>query len=408
MIKCTHIYKEIKKEVFLLKLVSVYINAYNAERFILETVNSVLNQTYKNLQLIVVDDGSTDKTGEILASVKDERLEVYTVSPNRHIANALNTGLSHVKGDYVAHTDADDPWAADKIEKQVAYLEANKDCHMCVTHTRMIDMEGNDADEKYPEIKEIFKIPTMSQAEMFRYFYDRCNHISHCSFLATKELMDKVGPYDLTLPYLHDFDLWMKALCHTRIHVIEEPLTCYRMVENSNSKMNLEKWNSYDLEYERLMERAIDQVPDDVFLEAFADKLRLQGAHTPQEIELEKAFIMIDAARPLLPNSHLAVSRFVQLFKNKEYLELAETKFHFTLHDFYKLQTVPSLHNSQRFPHWRITDRTRKSARTDKRQRRSSSSVNRRKPTIKQRLHRHLQQFLLAINRPCEKNCATY
>lgn len=332
-----------------MKLVSVYINAYNAEKFILETVNSVLNQTYKNLQLIVVDDGSTDKTAEVLASLKDERLEVYTVSPNRHISNALNTALLHVKGDYVAHTDADDPWAPDKLEKQLAYLEENKDCEMCVTHVRMIDADGNDADEQYAATKSVFEIEDMSQAKMFRYLYDEANHISHCSFLATKALMDKVGPYDLTLPLLHDFDLWMKALCHTRIGVLEEPLTCYRMVENSNSKMNLGKWNSHDTEYERLMERAINRLPDDVFLEAFADKLKLQGDHTPQEIELEKAFVMIDAVLPLLPNSHLAVNKFVQLFQDKEYIELAETKFGFTLHDFYQLQRLPSLHNSKKF-----------------------------------------------------------
>lgn len=116
-----------------MKLVSVYINAYNAEKYILQTVNSVLNQTYKNLQVIVVDNGSTDKTPEILASIKDERLEVYRVENYGCISNALKVGLSHIKGEYAAYIDSDDLWEPEKIEKQLEYLKNNPNSDICAT-----------------------------------------------------------------------------------------------------------------------------------------------------------------------------------------------------------------------------------------------------------------------------------
>ncbi len=331
-----------------MKLVSVYINAYNAEKFILETVNSVLNQTYKNLQVIVVDDASTDKTPEILASIDDSRLEVYRVEPNGNISNALNVGLSHIKGEYVAHDDADDLWMPDKIEKQVEYLENNPQCDFCVTHVGMIDENGDNADEKYTQMRDIYNISGMSQAKMFRYFYDHANHICHCSMLARAELIKKVGKYDLSMLYLQDFDYWMRVLCFTPIHIIEEPLTLYRIHSGNNSRMNEAKWTSHDTEYARLMEKAINLLPADVFCEAFADKLKIKGEHTPEEIELEKAFVMIDAVLPLLPNNHIAINKFAELFKQEKYVNLAAEKFSFTIHDFYKLQTVPSLHNAKK------------------------------------------------------------
>ena len=333
-----------------MKLVSVYINAYNAEKFILETVNSVLNQTYKNLQVIVVDDGSTDKTPEILASIDDSRLEVYRVEPNGHISNALNVGLSHAKGEYIAHTDADDLWAPDKIEKQIEYLEGNIDCGACVTHVKIIDEDSNEIVETSTNFVEVFNIENMSQAKMFRYFYDKANHICHSSFTARAELINKVGKYDLSMPYLHDFDYWMRTLCYTSIHIIEEPLTSYRVgiSAQSNSTMTDAKWISHDTEYARVMEKAINLMPADVFCEAFADRLRLKGEHTSEEIEIEKALVMEDAILPLRSNKHLAINKFAQLFKEEKNVKIAKEKFDFSIHDFYKLQYVPSLYDSNK------------------------------------------------------------
>ena len=329
-----------------MKLVSVYINAYNAEKFILETVNSVLNQTYKNLQVIVVDDGSTDKTPEILASIDDNRLEVYRVEPNGHISNALNVGLSHAKGEYVAHLDSDDLWAPNKIERQIEILENNPQYGMCITHSNVISEDGGPVGIEYEIFNTVYAIKNMPRAQMFRYLYDCANHINHCTVLIRSDIVKKVGKYDLSMLCLHDFDYWMRVLCYTSVYVIEEPLVSYRIHTKNNSGMTDAKWASHDAEYARMMERAIDLLPADVFCEAFADKLRLKGEHTQEEIELEKAFVMADALFFMAPNNHLAINRFAKLFEQEKYVKLAKEKFGFTIHDFYKLQSTQSLHNA--------------------------------------------------------------
>ena len=113
------------------KLVSVYINVYNREDLIGETIQSVLDQTYSNLQIIVVDDGSSDNTAEVVRNFADSRIEFYPLEKNVNVVGALNEGLKHVRGEYVAHVDSDDLWDPEKIEKQVCFLEDHPEYGSC-------------------------------------------------------------------------------------------------------------------------------------------------------------------------------------------------------------------------------------------------------------------------------------
>ncbi|WP_258101663.1 glycosyltransferase family 2 protein [Marinoscillum pacificum] len=109
-------------------LISVIIPTYNRERYILEAVNSVLSQTYGNIELIVVDDGSTDQTKELIGSVRDPRLDYYRIDHIGHISSVRNIGLERCGGEYIAFLDSDDVWKRDKLAKQLNYLnqtEAN-------------------------------------------------------------------------------------------------------------------------------------------------------------------------------------------------------------------------------------------------------------------------------------------
>ncbi len=328
------------------KLVSVYMSAYNAEKYILESVNSVLNQTYKNIQLIVVDDCSTDKTLEILKSVDDVRLEVYQNSKNMHMAYSWNEGLKHVKGEYVAHIDADDMWLPDKTEKQVAFLEEHPEYGACFTHADIIDENNNIINDLYPNLKSVFSMHNLPQEEMFAYFIDNANHFCHCAMVARTDIVKNAGNYDITKLYLNDYDLWLKVLCLTPIYVIPEPLTLCRRHNDNNSVMNPTKDAAHDNELVRIITDAVNRCPDDLFLKAFADRLKFSGEHTHEEIELEKAFFLIDGIIKYRSNAVSAIDKFISLLRQEKYLKLAQEKFGFSLHDFYKLETVPSFYDS--------------------------------------------------------------
>jgi len=109
-------------------LVSVFIPTYNREKYIFESVCSILNQSFKDFELIVVDDGSTDNTREILASIKDERLKVYFNDKNMGIPYTRNRGIELASGEYVALLDSDDVATVDRLEKQVDFLNKHPDC----------------------------------------------------------------------------------------------------------------------------------------------------------------------------------------------------------------------------------------------------------------------------------------
>ena len=104
------------------KLVSVCMNAYNASKTIAQSLESVLNQTYKNLQIIIVDDCSTDNTAEIVKGYDDDRIELYTLPKNFNISNANNEAFSHARGEFIAHIDSDDLMDPELIETAVNYL----------------------------------------------------------------------------------------------------------------------------------------------------------------------------------------------------------------------------------------------------------------------------------------------
>ena len=105
--------------------VSVVIPVYNGDRYLAEAITSVLDQTYKNFELIVVDDGSTDGSAEIAKSYKQAVL--YTFQPNGGLSKARNTGLALARGKYIAFLDHDDLWLPHKLARQVTYLDSHPD-----------------------------------------------------------------------------------------------------------------------------------------------------------------------------------------------------------------------------------------------------------------------------------------
>ena len=108
--------------------VSVVIGSYNCEKFIHETVQSVIDQTFRDWELIIVDDCSTDNTCQEISRIKDERIKLIRLDSNSGLPAApRNVGIKNAKGDYIAFLDHDDIWLPEKLERQVAFLEKNKD-----------------------------------------------------------------------------------------------------------------------------------------------------------------------------------------------------------------------------------------------------------------------------------------
>lgn len=218
-------------------LISVIIPNYNGERFIEQAINSVLNQSYKNIELIIVDDCSTDSSKEIIQNYcqKDDRVRMVELKNNGGVSVARNRGIDEAQGKYIALLDNDDIWELDKLERQIDLAEKGADIVYC---------SYDFIDENNETIKHPFFVPECTD---FKHMLT-CSVIS-CSTGFFKAELLKTHPFDSEF-YHEDYVLWMQLL---KIPIVArgdtKVLMHYRQLNGSrsNRKSNAakERWNIY-------------------------------------------------------------------------------------------------------------------------------------------------------------------
>ena len=232
-------------------LVSVIIPAYNAEIFIGLTLKSVLCQTYKNIEVIVVDDGSVDRTAEIIETFaeKDNRV-ILLKQQNAGVAAARNLAIEKSRGEYIAPIDADDIWYPEKIEKQVqCILQADQTVGLVYAWSAFIDEEdviiGEYTSFYYLNIRSLegYVYPAMIQM----------NLLGNGSVpLIRRSCFDKIGFYNSNLKEenaqgCEDWDIYLRIAEYYQFRVVREFLIGYRQVRGSMSKSYHSMARSYDL-----------------------------------------------------------------------------------------------------------------------------------------------------------------
>lgn len=198
--------------------VSVIIPAYNALRFLPQTVESALAQTWRDFELLVVDDGSTDQTGAWAAQHPDARVRLIQ-QVNAGAAAARNTGIAEAKGKYIAFLDADDLWEPTKLERQVACLSARAKVGLVHTAIRYIDESGR-------EINRVLR--TQGEGDVWREVVVHNPVRCGSTPLIRRACFEKVGIFDPGLSFAEDWDMWIRIAAHYQFAVLNEPLVSYR------------------------------------------------------------------------------------------------------------------------------------------------------------------------------------
>jgi teichuronic acid biosynthesis glycosyltransferase TuaG len=188
-------------------LISVIIPSYNSNKFIRETVESVLNQTYKNFEIIVVDDESTDNTVSILEdlSKKDKRITYYQIPHNGRPSVPRNYGVEKSNGKYIAFLDADDIWVKNKLEKQIAEFEKHPD--YILVYSMSVTFGDVNIFSPYYEVLPLLHKVCRTKHDLI----SKGNSITCSTVLIKKEYFQKVGGFDED-PNLQieDYDLWIR------------------------------------------------------------------------------------------------------------------------------------------------------------------------------------------------------
>ncbi|MDD5680406.1 MAG: glycosyltransferase family A protein [Candidatus Omnitrophica bacterium] len=203
--------------------VSVVIPAYNCERFISTAIESVLNQTYGDYEIIVVNDGSTDKTDEILSGYTSKIKKIY--QPNKGPAEARNTGVANSEGEYIAFLDQDDAWLPDKLRMQVEVMGKNDKLGLVYTDTYILkDKEFSISDRP---CRRSFQIRQPHRGSVLEYlFLD--NFIATSSVMVRKECFSEIGMFDPSVVPSEDYDRWLRIAAAYEMDFMNVPLVKFR------------------------------------------------------------------------------------------------------------------------------------------------------------------------------------
>ena len=215
-------------------LVSIITPAYNSAKFIAETIQSVQNQTYENWEMLIVDDGSTDKTEAIVLSFvnKDKRIQFHKLKQNSGAGVARNTAIEKVNGNYIAFLDSDDLWKPEKLQKQLLFMEANN-LHLTFSFYDQINEEGN-------LLNKTITSPSIISYRMLFY----CNWIGNLTGIYSVDYFGKIPISNIKKR--QDWILWLTLIKKTKKAIpVRESLAYYRVRKDSisGSKLKLINYN---------------------------------------------------------------------------------------------------------------------------------------------------------------------
>lgn len=231
-------------------LVSVIIPCFNSEKWIIETLDSVYGQTYSNIEIIIVDDGSTDNTRNLVNNYGKDI--VYLHQENKGPSAARNFGIQNAKGQYVAFLDSDDIWESHKLLEQVSFLEKNRDVALVFSNVKVVDEKGNYLYTHHNQV------PSEKRAVITAFFMGKIG-MNTPTIVATKAAVDSIGGFDESLPMREDHYFLMCMADKYNIKHFKEPLVRRRVNQGSLSD-SVEVGRAFDL-FEPFVDKSIKQFP---------------------------------------------------------------------------------------------------------------------------------------------------
>ncbi|WP_414754035.1 glycosyltransferase family 2 protein [Anabaena sp. CCY 9910] len=205
--------------------ISVIIPAYNAERTILETISSVQQQTFSDFELIIINDGSTDRTLELIQNIQDERLKIFSYE-NGGLPVARNRGISLASGEFIAFLDADDLWTPDKLELQLTALQQNPEAGVAYSWTYFMDEQGKSS---IPGVSLFFEGDVQANLLVNNFLASGSNP------LVRKQAIESVGEFDSNYTACEDWDYWLRLSAAWNFVVVPKHQIFYRQSATSMS-----------------------------------------------------------------------------------------------------------------------------------------------------------------------------
>ncbi|MEH7502242.1 glycosyltransferase [Neobacillus drentensis] len=218
--------------------ISIVMTVYNGEEFVRDSVQSILNQTYRNFEFIIVDDCSTDQTRQILAGFKDKRLKIFSLNENKGQTYSLNYGIERAIGDWIFRQDADDISLPKRLEYQVAFIKSNPETVAVGTQIKAIPSKRTTDENSLRAIEWSNALLTREEIKKFRFI---APPVVHGSVAFSKKAFIEAGRYNEKYRIGQDLDLWIRLLEIGPIDKVPKVLYHYRVDPESISRIDESK-----------------------------------------------------------------------------------------------------------------------------------------------------------------------
>lgn len=316
--------------------VSVIIPSYNHEKYVGHCIQSVLDQTYQDFEIVITDDGSSDSTVEIIEGFKDPRIKLFKHFKNKGACVAANNCIEHSNGKYIAWLSSDDIWYPNKLEAQVKYLERHPEIAAVFGKVDWIDENGNLIKSKKFPLKNLFEVKNRSRFEWLNYFFKKGNCISIPCSLVHKEYLTEIDMFDPTFANIPDLDLWIRLCLRYNIFILDQKLIKNRWIghESNASGGNLKNLIRIRHEYKRSLDHYLQISNPSELLLIFPEAAKY-GEVTKDIIPYFLGRIAIDDGLDFKVLWGLDV--IYTLLQDERNLQILEKNCDFTYLDFIKL-----------------------------------------------------------------------
>lgn len=300
-------------------LVSVIMPCYNHEEYVGQAIESVINQTYKNIEFIILDNGSTDHSFDVINRYSDKVSKIYQLKHN-DLIRAGRILIDACEGEYVAFMTSDDLWEKTKLEKQMEVFQEMSTVKCCFTW-------ANEADESLENIKSksIFTQRNRSRFEWLRRLIQEGNCLAYPSAVVEKKIYMECLKKLKQFYQLNDWYLWILILQEYDIYVVEEPLVCFRWHQNGeNHNMSAPSDKATVRLYNETAE-AIDEIIENMdkttLKNTFPDFMLNVDCNTEIELQCEKLFVLMGVAKQCVLYEPSVMSYFYKNSCNEKFLD---------------------------------------------------------------------------------------
>lgn len=316
--------------------IGIYTSCYNHEKYVAQAIDSVIAQTYENWEFYVVNDGSTDRSGKIIASYTDRRILYYDFKENTNFAGALVflwDVLRDAEVDYIACIATDDMWKPDKLEKQIEIFHKYPEYKLCLTWDKIIFSTQN---KGFYEGKTSYSHKrNRSRFEWLSLFFDNGNCLNQCSFLMPKQVFFELGAFNPYLRQLGDFHMWCKVAAKHPMYLIEEELTYYRRHDSNLSEPNDAVCLRDANEQYQILKDVILPMDKELFHRAFYARLPYAECETDAEFAAEKFIFLLSTNNYI--KQQVAMDLFFENCGVKAFIEVLKKRYLFRERDLLNL-----------------------------------------------------------------------